>query len=215
MVSSPDNGGTLSDQCSDQCSVIANFQEVVTSRKLRRYVLDGKLYTFPEWRACCEEPEAEARWKAAPHFLTVREFCELFSLRIVPMRHDRGNGSCSCALVGLWFPTHLLLLDLHHLTGKLKGSRLQPQGWHAEIWDDTFEIGATDKRMMVIDFCNELFSSGDPLGRLGQTDMHRGLDEFSDIMDGDITDLGIMTRNEFMRFLSVDTSMPSLPSLPS
>ena len=114
----------------------------------------------------------------------------------------------SNALFGLWLPCCLLLVDVHHLEGNLKGSRLSPEGWRTDIWDDdnTWRVGFAGNTMMVLDLCKELRGGNDPLAKLGRSQMNEVLQEFCDIMGGKIVDLERMDRNLLMRFLSVDSS---------
>ena len=104
-------------------------------------------------------------------------------------------------------PGWLLLVDVHHLQGKLKGSRLAPDGWHPDIWDAAWQIGVTGNTMMVLDLYNELCGSEDPLGKLGRSEMEAVLKEFCEIMDGrEGLDRERLTSNLLMRFLCVGAS---------
>ena len=184
---------------------VSEFQSIVSARKNMRCALDGHLYTINEFQAYYGEAAAESIWQSAPHFIQLREFCGFFNLWL-----DSGSGpeplESSSALFGLWVPGWLVLVDVHHLEGKLKGSRLAPKGWHPDIWEAAWHIGPTGNRMMVLDLCTELLGSIHPLGKVGRKDMKNILKEFSQIMDGAFFDQRCLTTNLLMSFLSVDPS---------
>ena len=96
---------------------------------------------------------------------------------------------------------------MHRLKGKLKGSRLAPDGWRPDIWDSAWLIGPPDDRTMILDFCTELLDRYDLLGMLGRNDMGKVLKEFRDFMDGAIELTSDSVGSSLlMRFLSVDAS---------
>ena len=188
---------------------VSKFQNNVSARKNKRCALDGHLYTINEFQAYYGEAAAESIWQSAPHFISVRDFCRCFDLWL-EQTYLRCSGpdplDSSSALFGLWVPGCLLLLDVHHLEGKLKGSRLAPKAWFADIWEPAWQIGPAGNRMMVLDLCTQLLGSEDPLGKLGRQDMKNMLKEFSQIMDGAFFDQRCLTTNLLMSFLSVDPS---------
>ena len=189
--------------------VVSKFQSIVSERKNMRYALDGHLYTINEFQAYYGEAAAESIWQSAPHFISVRDFCRCFDLWLEQTYlHWSGPHpmDSSSALFGLWVPGWLVLVDVHHLEGKLKGSRLAPEGWRPEIWQAAWQIGPTGNRMMVLDLCTELLVSEDPLGKLGRQDMKNMLKEFCQIMDGAFFDLESLQTNLLMCFLCVDVS---------
>ena len=127
------------------------------------------------------------------------------------MKSDPELVAESSAIFGLWLPGCILLVDIHHLEGKLKGSRLAPEVWHPDIWEDAFQIGLTGNSMMVLDLCTQLLGSEDPLAKLGRVEMKIMLKEFCNIMDGALFDPERLTKNLLIRFLSVDVSSIDLP----
>ena len=180
------------------------YHNQVSARKLKRCAWDGKLYTIREFQDHYGEKAAESLWESAPHFNFLREFCTCFHLQVVRSAvAGLDTWASSAALFGLWVPCCVLLLDVHHLEGKLKGSRLAPEGWRTDIWDASWKIGNTDNTMMVLDFCTELYGSEDPLGELGRTEMVHMLQEFNKFMEGVPPDWEHLERNHLMRFLSV------------
>ena len=170
-----------------------------------RCALDGRLYTINEFQAYYGEAAAQSIWQSAPHFIQLREFCQFFNLWL-----NFGSGpeplESSSALFGLWVPGWLMLVDIHHLEGKLKCSRLAPKGWHPDIWEAAWQIGPADNRMMVLDLCTKLLGSEDPLMKLGRGEMKTMLTEFCQIMDEKPADPEHLRKNLLMRFLCVDES---------
>ena len=175
----------------------ADFRSLVSDRKNMRYAQNGGLYTINEFQAKYGEAAAESIWPSAPHFLNLQQFCKDFNLGLEPSYGHTMDGSS--AVFGLWVPTCLLLVDIHHLDGKLKGSRLAPQ----KLWQAAWQIGPTGNRMKVLDFCTELLGSEHPLGKLGRQDMKNILKEFCRIMDGEVQDLDSVQTNLLMQFLCV------------
>ena len=182
------------------------FRRSVDARFKRRCVNGNKSQTFGEFQN--DNPEAlESQWKSAPHFATLDTFCKHWNLKQVHNRNESPDGSP--AVFGLWLPCCLCLVDKHHLSGKLKDSRLAPQGWVSDIWTSAWQIGPEHKRMVVLNLCTEL-SSEDPLGRLGYTDMVKVLEEFLHIIDGGLVNNECLKTNLLMKFLSVDVSTASM-----
>ena len=175
------------------------FRLSVDARFMRRCVNGKQPQTSEEFKK--DNPKGiESDWNSAPHFVTLVEFCDQWHLHPV---HSRSIPDSSSALFGLWLPCCLLLVDRHHLSGKLKNSRLAPQAWVSDIWKDAWEIGCKDKKMKVLDFCTTL-GSEDSLGRLGYEDMKKMLEEFVKILDGQYVKNECFRTNLLMNFLSVD-----------
>ena len=184
---------------------VSTFQSIVSARKDMRCALDGHLYTINEFQAYYGEAAVQSIWQSAPHFIQLREVCGFFNLWL-----NFGSGpeplESSSAVFGLWVPGWLVLVDVHHLEGKLKGSRLAPEGWVSDIWEDAWQIGPTGNRMMVLDLYTQLLGSEDPLAKLGRVEMKIMLKEFCQIMDGKLVDPEHLRKNLLMRFLCVDDS---------
>lgn len=189
---------------------MSNFQSIVSARKNKRCTLDGHAYTLDEFTAYYGEATKEI-WESAPHFIQLQEFCDFFKLSVRSGLGPAPFPDSSCALFGLWVPACLVLVDVHHLEGKLKVSRLTPEKWKTDIWKDAWKIGYTDKRMMVLDLCTELLVGGDPLGMKGRKEMNDILKEFCQIMDGELVDEECLNKNHLMRFLSVSCGAATPP----
>ena len=66
---------------------------------------------------------------------------------------------------GVLLPDILLILRVSHLKGKLKPSRLAPEGWHGrEVWQSAIQIGGGCCTIFVADFREELYSNGHMAG---------------------------------------------------
>ena len=154
----------------------------ISHRKQQRYALDGELYTFDEFSVYYNENADEA-WKSASHFSSLQEFCKEYGVWAYKYCCDEFWAS-SPAKFGLMFPCCcLLLVDAHHLNGKLKGSTLDSR----RFCDNAWQIGPAGNEMMVFDFCTELHGSSHILGKLGRSEMVIVLNEFCAILDGSYT----------------------------
>ena len=160
----------------------------IAARKLERYAWDHQLYTIDEFSNYYGREAGKSLWKSAIHFKDVKEFCNFFDLKITPRssHHSVFNSefASSPAMFGLWVPGCLLLVDMHHFGGKLKHSRLSPDAWQTDIWDTAWRIGPVGREMVVLEFCIALHRSEHLLGKLGQVEMTRVLQDFCDILDG-------------------------------
>ena len=209
------------DGASQLCAhpAILSFESQVTARKQQRCAWDGKPYTLKEFQEFYGEAIGASYWESASHFEHLKHFTEWFDLWVVRSSLAGCDyGIASCALFGLWVPGCLLLVDVHHLAGKLKGSRLVTEAWHPDIWDAAWQIGPRGKITKVLDLCTKLLDSIDPLVKLGRIEMEKVLKEFCDFIDGKPFDLERVTMNPLVKILCVDVSIagPSSPfdSLP-
>ena len=126
------------DGASQLCAhpAILSFESQVTARKQQRCAWDGKPYTLKEFQEFYGEAIGASYWESASHFEHLKHFTEWFDLWVVRSSlAGAGSAKSSSALFGLWVPGCLLLVDVHHLEGKLKGSRLAPKGWPPDIWE--------------------------------------------------------------------------------
>ena len=185
---------------------ILSFKSQVAARKQQRCAWDGKPYTLKEFQEFYGEAIGASYWESASHFEFLPHFTAWFDLFVVRSSAN-SQGASSCALFGLWVPGWLLLVDVHHLEGKLMGSRLATEAWHPDIWDDPWKIGPSLEIMKVLDLCTELLGSLDPLGKLGRTQMGQVLKEFCDFLDGKSFDLERVTINPLVKILCVDVSI--------
>ena len=88
-------------------------------------------------------------------------------------------------MFGLWFPCCLLLVDVHHLEGKLKDSRLDPKNWLTSKTAWQIGLAGRENQMQVLEFCTVLHDhTKDLLGKLGQGEMKEVLRDFCAILDG-------------------------------
>ena len=176
----------------DVCShpVTERYIQWILNRKLRRYASDGELYTFDEFlRYYCDN--AGKVWGLASHFNSLQDFCSCFNLRLVRGYCGDEWWASSPAMFGVVFPYCLLLVDVHHLNGKLKGSTLDTS---RNMWDNAWQIGPAGNEMDLMmaldfytDFCTELHDSDhivQLLGKLGRVEMESELYEFCAILDG-------------------------------
>ena len=206
------------DGASQLCAhpAILSFESQVAARKQQRCAWDGKPYTLKEFQEFYGEAIGASYWESASHFEHLKQFTEWLDLWVV-RSSDNGLQSSS-TLFGLWVPGCLLLVDVHHLAGKLKGSRLVTEAWHPDIWDAAWQIGPRGKITKVLDLCTKLLDSIDPLVKLGRIEMEKVLKEFCDFIDGKPFDLERVTMNPLVKILCVDVSIagPSSPfdSLP-
>ena len=156
----------------------------ISLRKQQRYASDGKLYTYNEFSAYYSK-NADNWWTSASHFNSLQDFCQYFDLQLVRSYwycFDESQWwASSPAMFGLRFPCCLLLVDAHHLNGKLKGSKLSRKDW-----DNAWKIGPAGNAMMAMDFYTELHddNSSHILGKLGRAEMEAELREFCAILDG-------------------------------
>ena len=196
---------THTHKCTQVCRCVYTIVLCFGWEKEKRYALDGKLYMINEFQDYYGKAAAESIWKSAPHFINLQEFCRFFSLWVEQtcLKSDPELVAESSAIFGLWLPSCILLVDIHHLEGKLKGSRLAPEVWHPDIWEDAFQIGLTGNSMMVLDLCTQLLGSEDPLAKLGRVEMKIMLKEFSNIMDGALFEPERLTKNLLIRFFLV------------
>ena len=174
--------------------------------------MDGELYTFDEFSVYYNENADEA-WKSASHFSSLQEFCKEYGVWAYKYCCDEFWAS-SPAKFGLMFPCCcLLLVDVHHLAGKLKGSRLVTEAWHPDIWDAAWQIGPRGKITKVLDLCTPYLCSIEPLVQLGRIEMQKVLKEFCDFIDGKPFDLERVAMNPLVKILCVDVSIagPSSP----
>ena len=157
-------------------------------RKLKRYALDGELYTFEDF-ALYYDKNASKFWGLASHFNCLQDFCLHFKLTLVPPCGYCGDEwwASSPAMFGLVFPYCLLLVDVHHLNGKLKGSMLDIS-ISRDMWDNAWRIGPDGNEMMALDFstdfCTKLHDSDHILGKLGRFELESELYAFCAILNG-------------------------------
>ena len=140
----------------------------------------GELLTKSGFRKIYGKNKLQKLWDKAPHFQNMQAFLDFSGLRRVIQPGcliPSGVMSASSAIFGLWLPTtHLLLVSVHHLEGKLRRSRIAPEtgNWSRELWKNAWRIGsgqADNQVMMVLDYNFQLFESGYPLGTLGEEEM--------------------------------------------
>ena len=184
---------------------ILSFQSQVAARKQQRCDWDGKPYTLKEFQEFYGEAIGASYWESASQFEYLPHFTAWFDLFVV--RSSANGHQSSSALFGLWVPGYLLLVDVHHLAGKLKGSRLATEAWLLDIWPHAWQFGPSLGITKVLDLCSELLCSQDPFVKLGRTQMHTVLQEFCDLIDGKPVDLERVTMNPLVKFLCVDVSI--------
>ena len=184
---------------------LTSMERQISARKNQRCAWDGCLYTLAEFLEYYGEDTGLLLWKEASHFQSLYAFCEWLDLEIV--RYPRCDQTTlyrtSCTVFGLWVPGCILILDVHHLTGKLRPSRLAPDRCFPDIWQDAWIIGPTHATMKVLDLCTEILASGDPLSRLGKKEMLPELEEFRRFTDNGFRKFAKST-NGLVNFLSVD-----------
>ena len=108
---------------------------------------------------------------------------------------------------GVLRPDILLILCVSHLNGKLKPSRLAPEGWHGrEVWQSAIQIGGGCCKIFVADVREELYSNGHMAG-IGFRKMIRGAYDFINLLEDEEGCLEWprerLTANMFVDFLSV------------
>ena len=178
------------------------------AQKCYRCAWDGEYYTkeeFDDWFW----KYSEAFWDSAPHFNSLSHFCRVCLVDVVTTEAIISRGFChfnhngldalvSSALFGIWLPGCLLLIDVHHLAGKLNDSRLAPAAFHPDIWDQawviklqapvsnhlTWAITTETCTLMILDYCTDLMGSGADIGMLGRLEMRTVAQEFITILDG-------------------------------
>ena len=106
---------------------------------------------------------------------------------------------------GVLLPDILLILRVSHLKGKLKPSRLAPEGWHVrDVWRSAIVLGGVGGKILVADFREELYSNGHMAG-LGLGNMIRDGSDFINFLEDETDDLdwARLATNLFLDFLSV------------
>jgi len=191
---------------------ILSFKSQVAARKQQRCAWDGKTYTLKEFQEFYGEAIGASYWESASHFEYLPHFTAWFDLFVV--RSSANGQQGSSALFGLWVPGWLLLVDVHHLDGKLMGSRLATEASHPDIWDAAWQIGLRGNITKVLDLCEidplvkaKPLGSIDPLVKLGRIEMEKVLKEFCDFIDGKPFDLERVRMNPLVCFLCVDVSI--------
>ena len=170
----------------DQHPSKGNIQQI-SARKLTRYAWDHRLYTFEQFVDYYGHNKAAHYWSKAVHFESLQNFCTDLGLTLVRSRYccDGFQWATSSAMFGLWFPCCLLLVDVHHLEGKLKDSRLDPKNWLP--CKTAWQIGPAgrENQMQVLEFCTVLHDdTKNLLGKLGRGEMKEVLQDFCAILDG-------------------------------
>ena len=170
----------------DQHPSKGNIQRI-SARKRTRYAWDHQLYTFEQFVDYYGHDSAVHYWSEAVHFESLQNFCQDFGLTLVRSRYccDGFQWATSSAMFGLWFPCCLLLVDVHHLEGKLKDSRLDPKNWLPS--ETAWQIGPAgrENQMQVLEFCTVLHDDTEHLlGKLGRGEMKEVLQDFCAILDG-------------------------------
>ena len=193
---------------------IDNFVASGKERINKRCAWDRQPYTKKEFEAWYSN--GAAIWETAPHFASIEQFCEhMKTHKVQTCIPDVGSRASSATLFGLWVPGFLLLVDIHHLNGKLKSSRLAPDtsDYQRNVWKNALRIGY-ENQTMVLDYSTELVATpAEPLARLGRHHMEETLLDFLEILDGLIINYKPVPcpetrvkKNLLMQFLAVDTS---------
>ena len=127
----------------------------ISAHKKKRLAYDGRRYTLEQVVDAYGEDAGHKYWKEAPHYLSLPSFRFQWNLLSMRSYHDRfkvthsGSGAelyAACGEFGIVFPEVFMLVAVKHLHGKLKCSRLAPQGWlhQEEVWDNGLVIGVGD-----------------------------------------------------------------------
>ena len=202
-------------------SVIVNFIEQLTARKKKRLGWNGQLYTVSEFIEFYEEQGTHFFEKSC-HFECLGDFMEHWQVKALasvnaPRCHCVLVKEALCGQFGILLLGYLLFIDIHHLKGKLHGSRLAPQVLRPDIWDSAIVIGCGSKRACheqcsqtthVIDYWTVILESDDPLMMMGNHELERHIDDLFQFLDGEQTTVLItkLAHNPIVQFLCVDLS---------
>ena len=187
--------------------LIAEVISHIAKQKTKRLGLDGKGYTQDEFLT--EYGEVGLRfWQEAPHYECLNDLMKewgVCALRKRSFGTEDARTACSGEF-GVLFPGILLLIDVAHLDGKLKPSRLAPDSWSStEIWDQGLLIGVMDcgRRdiIHVADFRQDAYECQE-LRALGKAKMGKAAEDFLNYLDG-IIPSGLEEQNPIMKFLCV------------
>ena len=186
----------------------------IVEQKQRRIAWDGKLYNKEEFADWYGEESGLHFWREAPNYHSLYEMVQVnfcHSIQYYPgggamIMIEADHGPPRVGTFGVLLPDILLILRVSHLKGKLKPSRLAPEGWQAtELWESAIVLGGVSGQISVADFREELYSNGH-MAKIGLTKMIRDACDFINFLEDhtDSPDRERLATNLFLKFLCVD-----------
>ena len=185
----------------------------IAAQHQMRLAWDGERYNADEFVDWYGEEFGVQCWNAAAHYSSL--FGMMETNHFCALQYFPGGGAMLISNVdrgpprvgnfGVLLPDILFILRVRHLQGKLKPSRLAPQGWHGrDVWQSPIVLGGVGGKILVADFREELYSNGHMAG-LGHRNMIRDGCDFINFLEDD-TSTSVRERlatNMFMDFLAV------------
>ena len=169
--------------------LIAEVIRHIAEQKAKRIGFDGKGYTQEEFVTEYGEVGLQY-WREAPHYECLSDLLREWGLSAW-RRRSYGTEEARNAYIGefgVLFPGLLLLINVAHLHGKLKPSRLAPESWSStEVWDHGLVIGVINYGrkgiVHVADFRQDAYECQE-LTALGGWKWGKAAEDFFNFLDG-------------------------------